>query len=179
MATMQMSAEQLQQLVAGLGQVVVQALQQHQNMTGQPTSAAAAAADEKTTNPKTQLNVKGFEGIETFTGGEEGWVNWSWKAKVAISAMHEELVDVMKAAEAREGKNVKEILCDIDELEELNHEKRIKASKELYSLLVRYTGSEAATIVRSTAGLDGVEAWGKLRASYSRRTLGRMFLVQR
>ena len=38
---------------------------------------------------------------------------------------------------------------------------------------------EAAMIARRETGLDGVEAWSKLRANYSRRTLERVFRAQR
>ena len=34
-------------------------------------------------------------------------------------------------------------------------------------------GSEALTIVKSVTELDGVGAWPRLHANYSRRTLGR------
>ena len=51
-------------------------------------------------------------------------------------------------------------------------EKRIKASREVYSVLARYTNSGASTIVRSVTELDGVEAWARLHAHYSRRELG-------
>ena len=176
---MAMSAEQMQQMAAMIGQVVAQVLQQ-QGAAQAASTAATAPAGERSPFPKTQLNVKGFDNLETFPGGEEFWQTWSWKARIAVSAMHGDLADLMKEAEMREGKDAKEILNDIDDLEEnYDHEKCIKASKELYSLLARYTGAEAAMIVRSVTGLDGVEAWGKLHASYSRRTMGRMFRVQR
>ena len=47
-----------------------------------------------------------------------------------------------------------------------------EASRELYSLLARCTGSVAAMVVRSVTGLDGVEVRSKLHANYSRRALG-------
>ena len=51
-----------------------------------------------------------------------------------------------------------------------------KATRELYSMSLE---SEAAVIVRSLTGLDGVEAWSKLHANNSRRALRRVFRVQR
>ena len=58
-------------------------------------------------------------------------------------------------------------------------EKCIKASKDMYNVLARYTSSEASTIVRTVTGLDGVEAWSILHANYSRGMMGRMFRVPR
>ena len=55
----------------------------------------------------------------------------------------------------------------------------VKAGKEMYGVLARYTNSEALTIVKSVSEMDGVRAWERLHANYSRRTLGRMFRVQR
>ena len=46
-------------------------------------------------------------------------------------------------------------------------------------MLARYTNSEASTIVKSVTGLQEVEAYLKIHANDSRRTLGIMFRVQR
>ena len=46
-------------------------------------------------------------------------------------------------------------------------------------MLARYTSAEASTIVRSEPGLEGVDAWSRLHANHSRRTLGIKFRVQR
>ena len=55
----------------------------------------------------------------------------------------------------------------------------MKAGKEMYGVLARYTNSKALTIVKSVSEMDGVRAWARLHANYSRRTLVRMFRVQR
>ena len=60
-----------------------------------------------------------------------------------------------------------------------NRERCVKAGKEMYGVLARYTNSEALTIVKSVSEMDGVRAWARLHANCSRRTLGRMFRVQR
>ena len=60
-----------------------------------------------------------------------------------------------------------------------NRERCVKAGTEMYGLLARYTNSEALTIVKSVSEMDGVRAWARLHTNYSRRTLGRMFRVQR
>ena len=48
-----------------------------------------------------------------------------------------------------------------------------------FCVLARYTSSEALTIVKSVTEMDGVRAWARLHANFSRRKLGRMFRVQR
>ena len=61
-----------------------------------------------------------------------------------------------------------------------NRERCKKASREMYSVLARYTSSEALTIVKkSVTEMDGLGAWARLHANCSTRTLGRMFRVQR
>ena len=48
----------------------------------------------------------------------------------------------------------------------------MKAGKEMYGVLARYTNSEALTIVKSVSEMDGVRAWARLHANYSRGTTG-------
>ena len=59
------------------------------------------------------------------------------------------------------------------------NKKCVKASRELYSVLARYTSFEASTIVRSVTGLDRVEAGPRRHANCSERTLGIRYRVQR
>ena len=60
-----------------------------------------------------------------------------------------------------------------------NRERCVKARRGMYSVLQRYTSSEASTTAKSVSELDGVRAWAKLHANYNRRMLVRMFRVQR
>ena len=129
---------------------------------------------------KRELDVKGFDGIEVFPGGEEAWSPWSWKLKVATKAMSPDLVELMKLAEAEKGKSAKQLLDEHDDIEDkFDHRRCLKASGELYSFLTRYTSMEAATVVKGARDMDGVEAYGMLHENYSKRTMGRMFRVQR
>ena len=64
----------------------------------------------------------------------------------------------MKAAEADEGRGAQRLLDEDAEFEGVDPAKCAKASQELHSMLVRYTGAEAATIFPNVTGLDGVEA---------------------
>ena len=104
--------------------------------------------------------MRGFDNIETLSGGsEDQWQKWS-EIKTAVSGLHGDLAELLNAAETGGVRNAKEILKD-DEFVDADREKWIKARKEMCYVLVRNTNSEASTIVRSVAGLDGVEAWAR------------------
>ena len=126
------------------------------------------------------LDWKGFEGLGRFRGGEEEWRSWSWQAKVAIGAMSSELVELIDLAETNSGMNTADLMTlgDPGGLDE-RYSGCDRGSKELYSFLSRYTEGEAATVVRGVDEMDGVKAFGVLHARYSRRTMGRMFRMQR
>ena len=83
-----------------------------------------------------------------------------------MSGVHSDLVEVIKTAEAPEGQGVQKIFQGTTELVEVDRTKCTKASGELYSMWSRYTGSEAATIVRSVKGLYGVEARRRLGCTF-------------
>ena len=57
----------------------------------------------------------------------------------------------------------------VSQKKNVNRERCIIASREMFSVLARYATSVASTIVRSVAGLDGVETWTRLHANRSRR----------
>ena len=54
--------------------------------------------------------MRGFDNIETLSGGEDQWQNWSWKIKTAVSGMNGELAQILDAAEADGVRNLEEIL---------------------------------------------------------------------
>ena len=61
----------------------------------------------------------------------------------------------------------------------VNTERFIKTTRGMCSVLARYTSSEVSRIVRSVTELGGVEARARLHTSDRRRTLDRMFTMQR
>ena len=155
--------------------VIQQMQQQTQQLMQQQQGAPQNAGNERQSQ---QLILKGFDAVETFSGGEEQWQNWSWKVKTAVSGMRGELAEMLDAADTTGIGNTEEILGE-DQFVDANQERWRKASSEIHSVLARYTSSEALTIVTSVATKNGVGAWARLHANYSRRTLGRMFRVQR
>ena len=127
-----------------------------------------------------QLDHRGVEGLAVYKGGEVEWVDWSWKVKVALGPMSPALVELMGMAEKSVGSTTAELMAmgDRGELEGKFGGAQ-QASSEFYSILAKFTEGEAATLVRGVSELDGLVAWGTLHERYSRRTLGRMFRVQR
>ena len=133
--------------------------QQHWQQQQQPPAETPAQAALSLAKEKQQQNARGLQNIDVFAGAQEHWQNWTWKVRTAESGMYSDLAEVMKAAEA------------------WKWAKRSARKPELSSVLARYTGSEAARIVRVT-GLNGVEARNTLHASYSRMS-ERIFREQR
>ena len=169
----QAAQQQLQQQQLQIMEAILQL--QMQQQTQQPQGAPQTAGIERQSQQQ-QLNMRGFDHIETLSGGEDQWQNW-WKIKTAVSGMNGDLTEMLNAAETGGARNAEEIIKD-DKFVDVNREQCIKASTALYSVLARYTNSEASPIVRSVTGLDGVEAWPRPHVDYSRGTLGKIFRVQ-
>ena len=89
-----------------------QVQQQMQQQRGQQAHQAQQGAPQNGGNERQsqQLNLRGFDNIETFSGGEEEWQNWWWEIKTAVSGLNGELVEVLSAAETRGIENTEEIL---------------------------------------------------------------------
>ena len=92
--------------------------------------------------------------------------------------MNEEFEEMLTTAEAKGIESIEEVLREA-KFVDANRERFLKAGKELFGVLARYTNSEALTIVNCVSEMDGVRAWARLHANFGRRTLGRMFRVQR
>ena len=92
--------------------------------------------------------------------------------------MNEDFAEMLTTAETEGIESIEEVLREA-KFVDANRERCVKAGKEMYGVLARYTNSEALTVVKSVSEMDGVRAWARLHANYSRRTLGRMFRVQR
>ena len=93
-----------------------------------------------------------------------------------MSGKNGDLAELLNAAEAGGVRNVEELLKD-DELVAANTEKCIKASKELFSVLARYTNSEASTIVR--IWMEQKVGKTPRKKKKNRRTWGIIFRVRR
>ena len=156
--------ELMQQMQQQMRQTQHQEQQAHEAQTRQ--GAPPSGGNERQSQ---QLIMKGFDRIEVFSGGEEQWQNWSWKIKTAVSGMNEEFAEMLTTAETEGAESIEEVLKEA-KFVDANREKCVKAGKEMYGVLARYTNSEALTIVKSVSEMDGVRAWARLHANYSRRT---------
>ena len=92
------------------------------------------------------LNASYFKNVEVYRGGDEEL------AERPRDGQKSRVGNVQHSPEA-----MKTIFEDTAKLVEVGGTKRTKASREMYSMLARFTGSRAATIVRCLTGLNGVE----------------------
>ena len=85
--------ELMQQMQQQMRQMQHQEQQAHEAQTqqGAPPNGGNGRQSQ-------QLIMTGFDVIETFSGGEEQWQNWSWKIKTAVSGMNEEFAEMLSAA---------------------------------------------------------------------------------
>ena len=88
--------------------------------------------------------------------------NCSWEIKTAVSGMNGEVAEVVDAAEANGVRNLEEILKE-DAFCLCNQGTCVKVNRWLYSVLTRYTSSEAS----------------RLHANQSRKTFEVIFRAQR
>ena len=128
------------------------------------------------------MDMRGFDNIEVFKGGEEEWGNWSWKVKVAVAGMSRACAILLDTAEVKEnrGRTTLELIHNCTNAEVVDRVQELeKASAELFGFLARFTTGEAATLVRGVLDLDGLRAYGILHDRYNKKTMGRLFRMQR
>ena len=68
---------------------------------------------------------------------------------------------MLTTAETEGIESIEEVLREA-KFVDANRERCVKAGKEMYGVLARYTNSEALTIVKSVSEMDGVRAWARL-----------------
>ena len=104
---MQQRQDEQQQLLEAIRQRQAQVQQQEQAQLSQDAPSPTAGTEKQL---QQQLNMRGFDNIETLSGGEDKWQNWSWKIKTAVPGIHRELAEILDAAEADGARNLEEIL---------------------------------------------------------------------
>ena len=75
--------------------------------------------------------------------------------------MNEEFAEMLTMAEAGGIESIEEVLREA-KFVDANRERWVKAGKEMYGVLARYTNSEALTIVKSVSEMDGVVSMGEV-----------------
>ena len=102
----QQAAQQEEWMEAFRQQLHMQELQQQlqqqheerQQQTKQP-QGAPKTLESRGKSQQQQLNMRGFDNIETLLGGEDQWQSWSWTIKTAVSGMNGNLARLLNAAE--------------------------------------------------------------------------------
>ena len=152
LGVVQQSLEQQRQLMDTIlqQQTQQQVQQQMQQQRGQQAHQAQQGAPQNGWNERQsqQLNLRGFDNIETFSGGEEEWHNWWWEIKTAVSGLNGDLVEMLSLAETRGIENTEVILGE-EQLVDASPERCVYASRETCNVRARCTSSEALTIVKS------------------------------
>ena len=92
-----MTEEQFNNMLRMLAGTMTNAAQEA--LTAAKGSSTPGDGDGREQRQRNQLNFKGLDGIDTFSGGEEQWGPWAWKMRVALGAMHPELVEELRAVE--------------------------------------------------------------------------------
>ena len=163
-----MTAEQLKELVLGI------------------TKDIAGAGVRPRDDHQGKLQIKDFERLDKYSGGEELWQEWADDFEVAVKAKIPRVEQVMKVAVKRmkasgsgTAETIEEMeiekLADIDDLRHVDLTGMDKASGELYQVLMMMTSGEAKTVVKQSREKDGFKAWAELAARFDRRSMGRAF----
>ena len=89
--------------VARMGQTMIQVLQRrlHRQQQPQPPSGTPAQSAQNSAREKKQLNVRGFENIVIFTGGDDKWQTWSLKVSTAVPGTHNAEAEFMEVDPAQ------------------------------------------------------------------------------
>ena len=123
----QQAAQQQQWMEAVRQQEQLQLQQQHeerQQQTKQPQGAPQTAGIERQSQQQ-QLNMRGFDNIETLLGGEDQWQSWSWTIKTAVSGMNGNLAGLLNAAETGGVRIAEEILKEDERIEKSSQQDRL------------------------------------------------------
>ena len=107
---------------------------------------------------------------------KKSWQTRSWKARAMVSSMPKELANVMRAAVTGGDMDVARITISA----EIVGVNRRSASMRARRSAVHWPGPPDLKLKRSECvGHGRSEGWKKLFEKYSKRTMGRMFRVQR
>ena len=115
--------------------------------------------------------MKVFDKIEVFPGGEEQWQNWSWKNKTAVPGMNEEFAEMLTTAKTEGIKSIEEVLREA-KFVDANRERCVKASKEVYGVLARYTNSKGFDDREQRIGDGRSESMGEVTCELQQKNVG-------
>ena len=174
---MAFSTDQLAQLNQMIGEGIRRGLSEGLAAAVQHTAQTAPSAPAPRTeasDDRRVLDEKIFKRLESFSGDEKGWKDWSRKFKVIVGTKCKEFMRALEKAETMtEATTTSQV--GIEE-EFVNYEQNImeRRSAEVYDVLILTTSGEAFALVQSVPDMDGIAAWQKPHRNYNPRTLARI-----
>ena len=169
LGVMQQELEHQRQLLE-LMQQMQQQMRQMQHQEQQAREAQTQQGAPPSGGNERQI-MKGFDEIEVFPGGEEQWQKWSWKIKTAVSGMNEEFAEMLTTAEAKGIESIEGVLREA-KFVDANRERCVKAGKELYGVLARYTNSEAFDDREERIGDGRSKSMGEVTCELQQKNVG-------
>ena len=169
---MEAQSNALQQMV-GILQETVKATQ----ASAVETARRAPIDDGK----KGVLQGKMFESYKKFSGGEEEWMDWSEDFRMMVEMKSERLSMMMEYVEVMGEMGWQEAATAMNEVHKdklITFDDLGKQAGELYRWLILTTDGEPKANVKSAGTTDGIAAWARVHAKYSKRTITRLMRMQ-
>ena len=169
---MAFSAEQLTQLNLIIGESIRRGLAE--GLAAAPAPAPTPQPAKDASDDRRVLDEKIFKRLESFTGDEKGWKDWSRKFKVIVGTKSKDFMRALEKSETMPEATTTTLVGLEDDF--VNFEQKVmeKLSAEVYDVLFLSTSSEALALVQSVPDMDGLAAWQKLHRNYNPRTLARV-----
>ena len=108
------------------------------------------------------LEPKGVSRVDSYTGKEGSWREWSFQFRVAVKAMESSTVEILtKVEQDDKAHEVNDLELEYSELDVK------KLAGELFDVLCLCLKGEPLVLVQSVVSMNGFEAWGKLYRRYN------------
>ena len=151
------SAEELAQLIQETVRAVIAGMQ-GAGLQG----ASQPAANGNYGQNRRVLELKGVSRVDSFSGKESQWREWSFQLRVAVKAMEGVAAEIMSRVEQDDTAH------DLAALElEFASKDITKLSGELYDILCLCLKGDPLVLVQGVTSLNGFEAWGKMYRRYN------------
>ena len=156
-----------------------QLLMQHvmptvQNQIMQQAAATAPPGRKRTLHPKC------FSRLDKFAGGEEKWREWSYDFRMATATQNATVFEILNWIEENGEHTFGEIMqMDPEGIKNGRFNGMETIDKEIFQHLVLSTEGEAKMVVKAVENADGFEAYSRLHAKYSRRTVARIMRIHK
>ena len=104
-------SQSFEKAVKGMKEEIKEVIKEKEEEGGQEERGEEKKKSKGEERWRRTLDMKDFERIEKFRGGEEEWRSWAWQVKVAIRAQSAGLLDLMTKADEKGNVGV-----DVEEL---------------------------------------------------------------